>query len=1434
MNLSLKVPRYLLIGTIYWALTINSTAQVTVIWSENFDSYPNGTTNAPPAWTSYATDCDDPALNTGNTWGVVNGQFQVTDVEGAPCCVAGGGNDNGWLSQTIDISGYCDVSISVDVSGIGTFECDAPAAPIFGCDGVTDNSHDQVVIEYALDGGSWTLFPNGYICGANGWGTISVSGLNGNSLQIRIRLATKANGESYFFDNIIVEGQVAGPVSLPSLGPYCKNSTPIPLPNPVNGITGTWSGPGVSGNTLIPINAPGFLITLTFTPDAGQCGTANTTTVILTAPQPVSLTPLGTYCSTDPPVSLPTIVNGISGTWSGPGVSSNTFIPAGQSGTVTLTFTPSPSECALPNTTTAQVNAPAPVVLPSLGPYCSTDPPVALPTDINGITGNWSGPGVTNNQFNPGIQSGTVSLIFTPNAGQCALANGTSVTVVQAQTVALTPIGPFCQNDNPLPLDTMPSGIAGHWSGPIVINDSIFPNLLTGSITITFNPNPGQCSLGDTLQVVITSTGTPQLQTDTLCANNGPYALVQLADPTYPLGSWSGPGVVADTLFPDTLSGNVTLSFSPAGNCAQPATTALWIWPSPTPVLGNATICATAPPFDLNALADSTIPGTWSGPGVNGDFFFPDTLSGPITLLYTPDDSCAFAITTTVEVLTPAQPQLPSPPADTLCTNAGPFDLSTWSDPNLPGIWMGPGVQSNLFDPTQVTAPDSIVLTYVPDSSCAYTAQTSFILTQGPTPSNLTFTCDSTNENYVLSFDIAGGLGPPYWIDNIQIDSNTFTSDPIPSDSSLSFLLSDGGPCTVVSVIGTYSCMCTTYAGTLAMPTTTPVVACPGDIINVQHNGDAVLDGNDTLVYVLHTGAGPQLGNEVLVISSSPAISWQPAIVPDSVYYISAVAGDFDGFASVDLTDPCLSVSAGIPVVFHQPSGSATVPNNVCYNDCVPIEINVSGLPPFTAILRFDSTNGSWLDTIPFMTNQVLLPFCPDSLALNTGTYTTQLISLTDSLCSIIPNAPSQTIEVLPLAQNTLSATICPSDTLWVNGTPYDQNNPSGLEILPNASWTGCDSTVNVQLQFFPQTVGILDTTLCSGQSLIINGTLYDQNNPSGQEILPNASWTGCDSILAVSLSFHPPAVAQLNLTIPVDSSITINGTVYDATHSNGTEVISGGSWTGCDSTVVVALSFFEFQVYLHAVAPTCVGQFDGMIVIDSVVGAKYPLTLEFMGTLIPIHSLPYTLPGLNAGTYELAITDANGLTVSQAVLLPDPPALYLDLGDPIEIQLGESIKLQPTTNATNVQWTWSPPDYLDCTDCPDPTAIMPLNTITYTATIADSGGCMTTDSVQVVVRKRRAVYVPNIFSPNGDGFNDRFYVQAAAEVAYILDFQIYDRWGEQVYYLSQALPNDYSSGWDGNWRGQKAPADVYVYYFIAVYLDGTTELFKGDLTLIR
>ncbi len=165
-----------------------------------------------------------------------------------------------------------------------------------------------------------------------------------------------------------------------------------------------------------------------------------------------------------------------------------------------------------------------------------------------------------------------------------------------------------------------------------------------------------------------------------------------------------------------------------------------------------------------------------------------------------------------------------------------------------------------------------------------------------------------------------------------------------------------------------------------------------------------------------------------------------------------------------------------------------------------------------------------------------------------------------------------------------------------------------------------------------------------------------------------------------------------------------------------------------------------------------------------------------------------------------------------------------IDAGTDVTINLGESTVLNAT--GTNGTYTWTPPDWLSCILCPTTTAT-PDETITYTVSVVDSNGCVATDQVSVVVNFENVIFVPNIFSPNGDGSNDVLYVRGKGIASF--DFIVYDRWGEKVFET-----NDLVTGWDGTFRGKAMNKAVFVYYLQATFIDGNEVKQKGDITLIR
>jgi gliding motility-associated-like protein len=96
-------------------------------------------------------------------------------------------------------------------------------------------------------------------------------------------------------------------------------------------------------------------------------------------------------------------------------------------------------------------------------------------------------------------------------------------------------------------------------------------------------------------------------------------------------------------------------------------------------------------------------------------------------------------------------------------------------------------------------------------------------------------------------------------------------------------------------------------------------------------------------------------------------------------------------------------------------------------------------------------------------------------------------------------------------------------------------------------------------------------------------------------------------------------------------------------------------------------------------------------------------------------------------------------------------------------------------------------------------------------------------------VENNQIIYVPNAFSPNGDGLNDVLRVFGVSIKS--INFSIFDRWGEKIFSVETS---DLNNGWDGTYRGKLLPPDVFVYYLDAEFEDGQRKQMKGSVTILR
>ena len=207
-----------------------------------------------------------------------------------------------------------------------------------------------------------------------------------------------------------------------------------------------------------------------------------------------------------------------------------------------------------------------------------------------------------------------------------------------------------------------------------------------------------------------------------------------------------------------------------------------------------------------------------------------------------------------------------------------------------------------------------------------------------------------------------------------------------------------------------------------------------------------------------------------------------------------------------------------------------------------------------------------------------------------------------------------------------------------------------------------------------------------------------------------------------------------------------------------------------------------------------------------------------------------------SAGDYNIQLIAANKLgcsdSASHAVnVVPLPTATPVT--NPITIVSGGSAQINMNYTGPIVSYNWLPAQHLECAECPQPTA-NPQRTTDYTVQVQDRYGCKNSGNVTVkVVCGDQNFFIPNTFSPNGDGVNDIFYLRGSG-LFRINSLMIFNRWGEIVFEKKNLSINDPLGGWDGTYKGKKAKPDVYIYQIEIVCGNGEIIKYAGNVALIQ
>lgn len=515
----------------------------------------------------------------------------------------------------------------------------------------------------------------------------------------------------------------------------------------------------------------------------------------------------------------------------------------------------------------------------------------------------------------------------------------------------------------------------------------------------------------------------------------------------------------------------------------------------------------------------------------------------------------------------------------------------------------------------------------------------------------------------------------------------------------------------------------------------------------------------------------------------------------------------------------------------------------------------------------------------------------PYTIEWSTAGVKNLTLDVVDGGCTVPQVSQSVTVNNNPLADAGVDTVVCSGGSvqlgsvsnpsyayLWnpsanlssdiVSDPDFSSSNPTQSAVVISyvlgVSENGCVDfdTVDVTLNpVQPTTISASGPlTFCEGGNVtLVSDSVYNAYlwsdastsnsltvTQSGQFFMAGEDAAGCQYLSnTLTVTVNPSPVLSLQSSTDEscfgngDGSITVSSTSgtspFTISWSDGqtgstASNLTAGSYdviildgNQCSDTATYSISS-PAQIFLNIdsiVDASCFGTSDGSITV-SATGGVSPFSYSWSNG-----SSQNIISNLSAGSYSVTVSDFNNCTETASATVTEPAEVIVTSLQFDSIRFGDNVTLplnvQPAGSYT---YQWNPANYLSCVDCSTP-VFSAIRSIEYTVTVTDASGCTVTANVSVTVDGIKNVFVPNVFTPNGDNANDVFTV-FVNNVSYY-NLMIFNRSGEKVYDSFNE-----TQGWDGFYRGKEAPPGVYVYVLNITFLDGVNQKLKGAVTLLR
>jgi gliding motility-associated-like protein len=916
---------------------------------------------------------------------------------------------------------------------------------------------------------------------------------------------------------------------------------------------------------------------------------------------------------------------------------------------------------------------------------------------------------------------------------------------------------------------------------------------------------------------------------------------------------------------------------------------------TPLPVFFNIAPQSTATPgLDFAALPSSiTIPAGDSVFYLPVDVFTDGLAEGQETIILELETSCSCDMPFVQMQIADQEPLEVSIAGAVVCDNASSVTLSPQVSGGMPGyqyLWSNNATTPTIEVISNNTTTYSVTVTDLCGNEMISAADIMVIPLPTATISGYEQICpDAMMANLQVAFT---GIGPwdfSYSVNNAApIDINNITDNPYILQTN------DPGIFTLTAVAengceGTVQGVATVEAISLNLTSSTSPVSCPslndGSISVQVSNGQAPY--NYAWDNPLAIGQNPDnlpAGNYNLLVTDANGctvtLSETVVLTPDVPTASAGTANDFT-CAVTQLTlagtgstgamySPNWSTTNGnilngnntFTPTINQPGTYVLTVTNVQTGCSVTdaLTVNIDTLSPVASVdvlgpLMLDceetSTVLSGTGSLPFgqiafywSTTDGFIPLNQTDLPVieveAPGTYQLEVMNINTGCMDMEEMVISQSVD-LPIVNIAGPLTL----TCLVLQTNIDATNSStgvNFEYLwstPNGNILSGSNTLNLLVNE-PGQYNITITNNINGCTQEGSITVEENITPPIADAGPTPEELDCNTE-AVSLNGENSSAGSsfsYSWTSADGNILSGNNSLTPTVNAGGTYLLTViNQVNGCESNDVVTVEenpIMPNGMRIAVTAPLCHGD-RGALAIEQVFGGAMPFVFSidggntFYGDTLFVNLVP--------GNVQVIVQDVNGCQFEMSTLIPDVMPLQLELEAEASISLGDSYQIEAFTNVPAGEIDtiiWSPDETLDCSNCLDPLA-RPLESTLYGIILLDTNGCLVEAEILLRVDKERDLFIPNAFSPNGDGNNDLFMIFANNKsIKAVNELQLFNRWGEKVFQKNDFMPNDTNYGWNGYFKGELVNPSVLVYFAEVEFIDGFKKLYKGDVTLMK